>query len=460
MEKLSRFQIFGLYGSRNIDVPIENNTMIFVGENGMGKTTLLKFICAVLSGAYHQLPSYTFTKIVVTIRGQEYEILHDDVREFSMEINPDIINSFPPPIRRELLEVNRRQNGISVKDIINIASKMGYSAERVFDRISPSGQINLNLDEKQEKPFHNIPRMLGASILYLPTYRRIEEDISNVIKGRYSFSKDISEKRYLFDELSQFNGNGFIELVEFGMQDVKEKIGAKCAELSMLSESRFKDLAYMNLGDVIDKNYISSKGDQPVTEQEIEKFKLCLSRNSKQMLSEAQIDSLLKTVTYNDIGKHDTHMQILLYYFRNLLLLQTDLENKEKSIIQFCDMCNKYLASSDKLIKYNISTFKVQILKQRKDKVDIIDMSDLSSGEKQIVSLFSHLFLAEGKDYFVIIDEPELSLSVPWQKTFLDDIRKSSLCKGIIAATHSPFIYDNDLFSYTHSLGEFMEEDE
>jgi len=84
-----------------------------------------------------------------------------------------------------------------------------------------------------------------------------------------------------------------------------------------------------------------------------------------------------------------------------------------------------------------------------------IRLSDLSSGEKQIVSLFSHLYLSGQSRYFVLIDEPELSLSVPWQKRFLIDIKNGDFCSGLIAVTHSPFIYANELKAYAHSLGEF-----
>jgi hypothetical protein len=55
----------------------------------------------------------------------------------------------------------------------------------------------------------------------------------------------------------------------------------------------------------------------------------------------------------------------------------------------------------------------------------------------------------------VLIDEPELSLSVPWQKRFLVDIINGDFCAGLVAVTHSPFIYDNKLKPYAHSLGEF-----
>ena len=40
-------------------------------------------------------------------------------------------------------------------------------------------------------------------------------------------------------------------------------------------------------------------------------------------------------------------------------------------------------------------------------------MDDLSSGEKQVISLFSYLYLYRGSN-LVLIDEPEISLSIEW----------------------------------------------
>ena len=79
----------------------------------------------------------------------------------------------------------------------------------------------------------------------------------------------------------------------------------------------------------------------------------------------------------------------------------------------------------------------------------------LSSGEKQIVSLFSHLYLSHQNNYIVLIDEPEMSLSVKWQRMFLQDVRKGGFCYGLIAVTHSPFIFENELDRYAHGLEEF-----
>ena len=46
----------------------------------------------------------------------------------------------------------------------------------------------------------------------------------------------------------------------------------------------------------------------------------------------------------------------------------------------------------------------------------------MSSGEKQIVSLFARLYLTGKDDYVILFDEPELSLSIKWQEKLLKDI--------------------------------------
>jgi predicted ATPase len=130
------------------------------------------------------------------------------------------------------------------------------------------------------------------------------------------------------------------------------------------------------------------------------------------------------------------------------------LKSREKQISAFCDLCSQYII--DKRFVYDSATFGFAIVRIERLQQERIDLSDLSSGEKQIVSLFSHLYLSGQKRYLVLIDEPELSLSVPWQRRFLTDIRKGDFCAGLVAVTHSPFIYDNELKDYAHALGEFV----
>ncbi|MCS5980254.1 ATP-binding protein [Klebsiella pneumoniae subsp. pneumoniae] len=51
-----------------------------------------------------------------------------------------------------------------------------------------------------------------------------------------------------------------------------------------------------------------------------------------------------------------------------------------------------------------------------------------------------------------MIDEPELSLSLEWQEHVLVDIVNSPSVTQILAITHSPFVFNNELKSQVKSL--------
>lgn len=80
-----------------------------------------------------------------------------------------------------------------------------------------------------------------------------------------------------------------------------------------------------------------------------------------------------------------------------------------------------------------------------------VPLDALSSGEKQMISLFARLYLYPGKK-IVLIDEPELSLSIDWQRGILVDILLSPNCEQVVAITHSPFVFDNALDEYSRPL--------
>ena len=76
------------------------------------------------------------------------------------------------------------------------------------------------------------------------------------------------------------------------------------------------------------------------------------------------------------------------------------------------------------------------------DKDQRLPLGSLSSGEQQELVLHYDLLFRVPSNTIVLIDEPELSLHVAWQKTFLPDlleIVKLSEFDALVA-THSPFI--------------------
>ena len=74
-----------------------------------------------------------------------------------------------------------------------------------------------------------------------------------------------------------------------------------------------------------------------------------------------------------------------------------------------------------------------------------ISLSQLSSGEKQEIILFYKLIFETPENTLLLIDEPEISLHIAWQKKFMDDLYKIIKFKklNVIVATHSPQIINN-----------------
>jgi len=70
-----------------------------------------------------------------------------------------------------------------------------------------------------------------------------------------------------------------------------------------------------------------------------------------------------------------------------------------------------------------------------------IEFEKLSSGEKRIILLF--LYVVFSKEKIILIDEPEISLSLNYQSKFVDDIVRLADNKKIMMATHAPYIYDD-----------------
>jgi predicted ATPase len=105
---------------------------------------------------------------------------------------------------------------------------------------------------------------------------------------------------------------------------------------------------------------------------------------------------------------------------------------------------NSFLTDSSKRLEFNRALGKLvfKVLDKNDTVVgDDRDISNLSSGEKQIVILFTYLKFHEESSTVFIIDEPELSLHPRWQEEFLNSVKILMPKKTqLVIATHSPII--------------------
>ena len=87
-----------------------------------------------------------------------------------------------------------------------------------------------------------------------------------------------------------------------------------------------------------------------------------------------------------------------------------------------------------------------------------IPLDKLSSGEQhQLILIYDLLFEVE-RNSLILIDEPELSLHVSWQKTFVESLERMITLNAfdVVIATHSPPLVARH-FDLTTELGDVEE---
>ena len=124
------------------------------------------------------------------------------------------------------------------------------------------------------------------------------------------------------------------------------------------------------------------------------------------------------------------------------------------------DIKNKVLKYKDRFCKFNslMSKYNSNIIIKYNHLGDIsftkdeseIDFLSLSSGEKRLIIIFLNLIFSE--EDIILIDEPEISLSIDYQNKVVGHIMDIALeeHKKIMIATHAPYIY-RDFTSYSEN---------
>lgn len=131
--------------------------------------------------------------------------------------------------------------------------------------------------------------------------------------------------------------------------------------------------------------------------------------------------------------------------YKEILPFLLEKNNVNKKILKLEEMLNNYfydkeieILPSGIFVKIKKEADNLKIVPLRDSKNDRIGLNELSSGEKKIILLF--VIAAFSDRVSVVLDEPELSLSVLWQEHLLPDLLEEGGFKNLIVATHSPYM--------------------
>ncbi|WP_276379076.1 AAA family ATPase [Flavobacterium sp. H4147] len=478
--EIKKFKVENLHQHKTYEILFQENKLILVAGNGSGKTTLVNIFYNFISRQWNKLLEFNFEKITLWI-DDETLIFNKEIFQNSIIRDSHINKRFSPTVLSKLNNIiatfsHTELLKLTINQLEIISQEFGLPYRILRDYIYDIQEKKLNIDKHNDIKYIEEKLNLifkDTQIIYLPTYRRIEKDLKNIFPHLESNLKEI-EYLNQRNEKNNFN-NSYLELVEFGMSDVSRKIKKRCIELKNYFYDRLNtDLIGSYLDDILNKSYRSfdihkiQQIDSDALDYILNRLdESVISPKGKENLTEF-VEELRFTSDYSIEDKINAHFVWKLFQIY-------DFQQKEETDINLLiSTCNKYFGYG-KTMEYNKDEFNVQInlhhkfdnnLKETflqtnmfyedsKAEDSFIDFKDLSSGEKQIVSLFTHLILNK-QNYFLIIDEPELSLSVPWQEELLPDILKLQNCSGLLSVTHSPFIFQNNLRNITHSLEEFI----
>lgn len=448
---IKEIQIIGLYNNRNYNIKFIDNTLIMVGDNGAGKTTISRIIYAALSCNWDLLNSYPFRKITIFFDNKTVEIHKEHITNIYKIQDIERIGYM------ERRSGKRGSLGGIISQIFSIKKEKNNSQLHDFYRIThvPYDFISDIIDNKAVDTLfeltQEIEKYFTAQILYLPTYRRIEEQLHNIFPD---VDIEVWEKRK-----NAINTKKVVELVEFGMNDVKRLVDSEMEMLRSISQARQNKLTLGYLGEIVSKTYDQSESYKRIRELSDDEIKEVLSRIDSTILSEERKTEFWESISeVRTTRKHSysAQVKIICHYFLQLWEFNNEIKKAESNIRKFEETVNKYLVNNR--IQYNSEKYECNVFNTLNGEAgqERIEFQNLSSGEKQIVSLFGHLYLDRTDAVFVFIDEPELSLSVDWQRSLLVDIVNSPKFIGLIATTHSPFVFDNELEEKVYGINEFI----
>jgi ABC-type cobalamin/Fe3+-siderophores transport system ATPase subunit len=160
------------------------------------------------------------------------------------------------------------------------------------------------------------------------------------------------------------------------------------------------------------------------------------SLNPNTTLLDYQLDKLkLEFVTY----QRDLSNQVEEAFKNDDKVSRNNSHEKIQAIYETKNLCLEVLSE---LFRHTNKKFDEKAFHFLKTGIQTpILPENLSSGEKQILIILLTTLLQYRKEYILLMDEPEISLHIDWQRTLIKNIRQINPNCQIIIATHSPTVY-------------------
>jgi predicted ATPase len=439
--RITRISVDSLFGIFNHDIGMKMDDRITIihGMNGYGKTTILRMVNALFNKRYSDLRVTPFKEFrveledgstvsvsklsgdrTVTDKKKRSHGIHVRLLKNGKELEKaDVANPVPEGTELDYMHIPPEQ---FISGIIResrhtwryVPTNEELTFEDIIDRFSdqmPPGFF------KMEKPnvewLHNLQK--SVKVRFIESQRLLR------------LSKGTTHRRP-----HEYESPPALELsVAVHANDLAKAIQGKLTEYATLSQSLDRTFP----GRLVE--HMQSATVYPTDSIAQLREKLNKLEEKRNRLQDAGLLDKQEDLRFQVPEELQEPTQ------RVLPVYVTDVEKK---LGVFDDIAAKIDLLKD-IVNSRFSYKKISIDKEkgfvfRTDGGQPLNPSHLSSGEQHMLVLFSELLFRVESNSLVMIDEPEISLHVTWQKQFLRDLQQVTKLASfdVLIATHAPQI--------------------
>ncbi|MEM9543832.1 MAG: AAA family ATPase [Cyanobacteria bacterium P01_E01_bin.42] len=423
----------GVLGRFDIDQEFREGVNVLYGKNGTGKTTLLHILANLLNGDYERF-AFTEFKMIEAILDD-----HTTIVVSKHKLDTD-----------SLIDVIINNEKITGSISVNAIQKHKFSRELDAEKNRVLGQ-SLSFDDRDIEPiFHTKPIL---PVAYFPSFRTMLEAWASTKSRMMEMWFDLSHMQNLSTDFARELFGSFVPSLNYPSpleieRELSQEIDEALLKMARADREHFGTLL-PNIFEVLSKDsqlseYDSSlgkEGSDAIFEeidslvQKLEDYPLKTAPAITQLrysVSSFQVDEQSKRIA----------AKVLDIYRKALREVVSIQEESFKTIETYLKSVNSFL--EEKTIEISLTEPKGETsvgIKFKSGQPDhhLSIRRALSSGERQIVTLIyaaTHM----SKQQVVLIDEPEISLHVDWQRHLLKKMSEQLGERQIIVCTHSPVI--------------------
>jgi energy-coupling factor transporter ATP-binding protein EcfA2 len=415
--------LFGSYSYSFPEVEFKGESIILYAENGSGKTNILRIIFHLLSpmgnrGHRNALGRIKFSNAEIQLSngisvsavrpgGSTSAILRMEVNKLKGK-------------KRELLGAwTWAPKDTPESDLLHRAFEIEPSIRRSFHELRSSKsekekaslvqQFMLNYFERETDPRETEEAFLNAlrenvppiyfltsdRILSSDTLRRMEDLRDHDRKG---YQRESDALREALQTTSRALSRLAVRAARHGSQS-SHNIYLDLIRRLAKRRNRPKKTSANTLSEIAEK-----------VKSESENYKRYAKYGLTPDINGEEIVNLLNQMTPEE---HKFALEVLTPYIESLSTQSESIESPYQIIDIFVSTVNKFLF--DKQAKFTLGEG-ISILNM---KGEPLDPQELSSGEKQLFMLFCHITTAKDSGGIFIIDEPEISLNIRWQRSLV-----------------------------------------